>query len=1846
MKKLLNISRDRKSSNSPSASPTPSGARRLGDQQGLHLDRRRVFPRPSLSMSRSSVSLRSNLSSRSTESLANHDNDIHLNSSHNDTTAVSTNFEVDAGDTTFQSMASATTQTSSGIADNVLDDVEVATHSTSLNLHSPTQTPSGTHTRNHRKVESQTFSPTSSSTRHSHRFSMASARQSSLVDTVWDTTVFKASWINRITDDDSEGKLVRAELKGSQLTLYRVPAELSLVKNISIDPVAPIALDHVPSELSQTNEFMQSTSELLTPKQEKFDSDSLTAGTAFNNSETLQTQLTSASPLGTTTGQFSLLFPNKEKEINQASHLAPSILSTPPEEVELYYMSATCPHPLLTIDIQTGLIISGNLESICHTILFYPSDTLTDKLIEILPLMNPSFSLALAYLLKYVELFTEGADITSLEMEIMSRRVRRVLEIYLSKFTGLLLSNDVFDKCLKLMQMLKNNLPERTLAPPKLAQKDSPYLPNTGLNLSALERQLMLKKRSLQNLIRFEIEAPSEFNAFSATEFLTMGNNELFVHINRIDHDFLKLWNPHDDISFLCPNDYSIFNPLYFEPSKKYHYLGRLLSVHLFEDPVYSKTAECRAMILTKWIKLGQKLCDSGNMVSWLGISTVVCGLPVLRLTETWAFVDGNLIDEISKKWAPVVFEVMRNELFDTSEFKILVPRGIGSIYPKEDVIPYYRSGALPNSSDDTDNIKNYCCFADKLHTSLAKWDTYFRHVVNSVQESSMTTSHENDSRASLFLLAAIRENVHDEPVGDSKYMASSLCVEYSYTSTSDNWYQNSRSPLFLGSYPSILFIDVLQNYHIYNLKELIGGIGGSNDKILSLLGTDENESKKTRNAILKHIRDTFNVNCLDFHMMDESITFKTETNADAHSRPASVLFETAGTANSKKRMSLLSAKSLNVNDYINTYNSPALSQGSFHSTNVEVLVKAATVERLVDLLVLTSSLFGSKMKAEDIDRYSAKMGLTDSVLFEMDNGLFTETFFSTYRVLFSTIDLIDSLQKRFEGAKSAAVSIVSDNVTPFPCWTNEIETTDVINWKFVVQIQLGVLESALELIQNNYHHLFDNLATKDRFEKFLGVVDAEVVTTWPKIITDYQIVEGDETLAVFSKLNEVYKQLRTSFIRQSFTPSVGRQYVKFTTDINTYPADCAIPIEDSNVDDFIMRMEKEISRVVNLINAEDWISMFNIIQTLISKSDLAMFRYELQKDDIHDNLLQIGNVFHWIMTLKDQDGESVLGKLPESIRGIFQIYQKCRDFVLMQITDTSIDEDTRVSRMAMVLKMIKMARLEMENVKLFEDGLDRSPLVPSFLESILVNAMMLPVSRFYANAWIKAGKRHNAQAAVFNNLEEMLPESVEKLGTGLSVCPGWILSRIIEIVSFVPNMDIDNTGLVNFDKLRFVHTSVLRMLALPGAELEGLGMEFLSGLVPYNFNVQEVYQHAIQEGGPVSELFGSLLSEQRMLIKIEKQRLDLLMGIVPKDISTVVSEPSVPAAPEVKLVTEQPIRAVDKVRVSTPVTSVPTPDSTPGSSTPGNSHKFKFGLFKSRPFSISVPNYATEKRTVSFDELPAYPTRNGKVTHTLPLHHAKIFPTYRTPYSFTVTIPNGHHKTVEYTFQTHNAGECEEWVYLLNHCKRHWYQSKISKAPAPTTTFGMPLEHLARRDKSQVPVVIEKMMREIEMRGLEEVGLYRKSGSLSQVERIREAIDASGNLNMENGLVFDVHNITGCIKLFLRELPDPLIPAEAIEDVLRVRELAHSPDRFLLYAEIITKIPSVHYALLKRLTRHMALIEEWSPTNKMTSHNLATVMGGALVAGSRPEHLSATFGLMSFICEDWILNYDRVFCR
>ena len=104
---------------------------------------------------------------------------------------------------------------------------------------------------------------------------------------------------------------------------------------------------------------------------------------------------------------------------------------------------------------------------------------------------------------------------------------------------------------------------------------------------------------------------------------------------------------------------------------------------------------------------------------------------------------------------------------------------------------------------------------------------------------------------------------------------------------------------------------------------------------------------------------------------------------------------------------------------------------------------------------------------------------------------------------------------------------------------------------------------------------------------------------------------------------------------------------------------------------------------------------------------------------------------------------------------------------------------------------------------------------------------------------------------------------------------------------------------------------------------------------------------------------------------------------------------------------------------------------------------------------------------------------------------------------------------------------------------------------------FGCHLQNLCAGDDTLVPKFVQRVVQLIESKpdNMKADGIYRASGNLSQVQKIRCQVDQNNWKVLEEEE--DVHVLTGCLKLFFRELKEPLIPFATFEKAL---EITNSP--------------------------------------------------------------------------------------
>lgn len=165
---------------------------------------------------------------------------------------------------------------------------------------------------------------------------------------------------------------------------------------------------------------------------------------------------------------------------------------------------------------------------------------------------------------------------------------------------------------------------------------------------------------------------------------------------------------------------------------------------------------------------------------------------------------------------------------------------------------------------------------------------------------------------------------------------------------------------------------------------------------------------------------------------------------------------------------------------------------------------------------------------------------------------------------------------------------------------------------------------------------------------------------------------------------------------------------------------------------------------------------------------------------------------------------------------------------------------------------------------------------------------------------------------------------------------------------------------------------------------------------------------------------------------------------------------------------------------------------------------------------------------------------------------------------------------------------------------------------------FGVPLDRLVDEER-RVPQVVEDLVTKIEMKGLYTEGLYRKSGTTSKINEVKNKLDAAEAIDLDS---YSINVLTGVLKCFLREMPEPLMTFELYDDFLWASTTTDEQERFQAIYSHILKLPPAHFELLERLSFHLARVASLEHANRMNANSLAIVLAPCILRTDRQQQM------------------------
>ncbi|KAM9743568.1 breakpoint cluster region protein [Menidia menidia] len=167
---------------------------------------------------------------------------------------------------------------------------------------------------------------------------------------------------------------------------------------------------------------------------------------------------------------------------------------------------------------------------------------------------------------------------------------------------------------------------------------------------------------------------------------------------------------------------------------------------------------------------------------------------------------------------------------------------------------------------------------------------------------------------------------------------------------------------------------------------------------------------------------------------------------------------------------------------------------------------------------------------------------------------------------------------------------------------------------------------------------------------------------------------------------------------------------------------------------------------------------------------------------------------------------------------------------------------------------------------------------------------------------------------------------------------------------------------------------------------------------------------------------------------------------------------------------------------------------------------------------------------------------------------------------------------------------------------------------------FGVKINVVTKRERSKVPLIVRQCVEEIERRGMEEVGIYRVSGVATDIQGLKAAFDSNNKDVAVMMREMDVNAIAGTLKLYFRELPEPLFTDELYPNFAGGIALSDTVAKESCMLNLLLSLPEPNLVTFLFVLDHLKRVAENEGVNKMSLHNLATVFGPTLLRPSEKD--------------------------
>lgn len=206
-----------------------------------------------------------------------------------------------------------------------------------------------------------------------------------------------------------------------------------------------------------------------------------------------------------------------------------------------------------------------------------------------------------------------------------------------------------------------------------------------------------------------------------------------------------------------------------------------------------------------------------------------------------------------------------------------------------------------------------------------------------------------------------------------------------------------------------------------------------------------------------------------------------------------------------------------------------------------------------------------------------------------------------------------------------------------------------------------------------------------------------------------------------------------------------------------------------------------------------------------------------------------------------------------------------------------------------------------------------------------------------------------------------------------------------------------------------------------------------------------------------------------------------------------------------------------------------------------------------------------------------------------------------------------------------------------------HNHNNSTAQLAAADGLFGSDLSERCDFEKATIPSIVRRCIQEVELRGVDVEGIYRKSGGSGQVNQVRAGFEKDPEYDISDPDL-DIHAVTSALKQYFRRLPNPLITFEVYDELLAAGQFQDIDKLVPAMRSAIDNLPQHHRDCLEFLVFHLARVMEHKKDNLMTAVNLAVVFAPTVMRPQSIEREMTDMGPQRMAIQALLENNKAVF--